>query len=107
MKDLPRAQHLAVAPYFNGSNRFCRLKCGTDIVRHTLFFSLSNEESVASGEWIDAALLGVHLALWTWLARLYFHKFVVARPKRKLIHQVLRLSDVNGRMPRPLRSFVT
>ena len=75
-------------------------------MRRAFFFSIRDKKRAAPEEWIDPILLRVSLALRPPDAGPCFDKLIVARPKRKLVHHVLRLDDVNGRMTGAFRSFV-
>src|SRR6202035_2706977 len=69
-------------------------------------FVVSNKERVASEEQIDSAFFSINFALWPRRTRFYLNKFIIARPKRELIHHVLGLGNVNRWMTRAFGSLI-
>src|SRR4051812_18544140 len=83
-----------------------RLESGTDVMRDVLLIAFLHVKRATINERIHSAFLGIHFIRGrprTWRT---LDEFIVTRPERKLILQILRLDDVNRRMLRRFDSFI-
>ncbi len=104
-KNLPVAHVFAKPAELDRPNELGRLKCRLDIVRRILS-EVSDQQRAAANKRIFAFLLGECLIRRLIRLRRSVDKLIVARPERKLIHQVLRLDQITRRMSRAFDTFV-
>src|SRR2546421_232691 len=104
-KNLPVTHMFAKSAQLDRANQFSRFKRRANVVGR-LFREISNQQRAPANKPVLAFLFGKSFV--RRLARLgrRFLELIVARPKRKLIDQVLRLDDVTWRMSRPFDAFV-
>ena len=69
-------------------------------------FDRANQQRTATDEEIDTFLLSKRFISRLATVRRLLNELIVARPERELIYEVLRLDNVNWRMPRTLNPFV-
>src|SRR6266852_3547344 len=104
-KNLPVAHMLAKTLQLDCAHKFGRFKRGTDVVWRILRV-ITNKQRAASHKEVFSFLLGEgFIRQLTRLCRL-FDKLIVARPKRKLVYQVLGFDNIDRRMTWTLDAFV-
>src|SRR5690349_218320 len=74
-------------------------------MRNVFSAGVLNKKSTASLKQINPAFFAIGLLLWIEHALGTLDKFIVTGPKRKLIHHVLRLDNITGRMTRAFPTF--
>src|SRR6185312_4271214 len=74
-------------------------------MRNIFSAGILNIKSAASLKQINAAFFGIALLFWIGRAARTLNKFIVTRPERKLIHHVLRLDNITGRMTWAFAAF--
>src|SRR5690348_10435130 len=74
-------------------------------MRNVFSAGVLNKKSTASLKQINPAFFGIGLLLGIGRALGTLDKFIVAGPQRKLIHHVLRLDNITGRMTRAFPAF--
>src|SRR6266404_1949547 len=104
-KNLPVAHVVTEAFQLESSDWLDGFKGRANVVRWT-FGDVANQKRAAANERIYSFLLGEGVLGRLVRLRRRVHPLIITRPERKLIHQVLRLDDVDGRMPRTFDSFV-
>src|SRR5258708_14035514 len=103
-KSVPVAQVLQKTPQLDCAHKFGRFKRGTDVVRRILRV-ITNKQRAASHKEVFSFLLGEgFIRRLTRLCRL-FDKLIVARPKRKLVYQFLRIDHTARPMPLPFATL--
>src|SRR4030095_3723389 len=104
--DVPAANEPSQVMNFNPGDALCPGKSSLNIMRNVFSTGVLDIKSAASLKQINPAFFGIGLlfrigrALWT------LDKFIVTRPERKLIHHVLRLDDITGRMAWTFPAFL-
>src|SRR5207237_3736597 len=83
---------------FDPGDALCPGKSSLNIMRNIFPAGILNIKSAASLKQINPTFFGIRLLFRIGRAARALDKFIITRPERKLIHHVLRLDDITGRM---------
>src|SRR6476620_4028308 len=96
--NVPAANGPSQVMDFDPGDTLCPGKSSLNIMRNIFSAGVLNIQSAASLKQINPAFFGIGLLFQIGRTARTLDKFIVTRPERKLIHHVLRLDDITGRM---------
>src|SRR5438094_7685717 len=104
--NVPAANDPSQVIDFDSGDALCPGKSSLNIMRNIFPAGVLNIKSAASLKHINPAFFGIGLLFRIERPAWKLDKFIVTRPEGKLIHHVLRLDDVAGRMAWTFPAFI-
>ena len=103
--NVPAANEPSQVVDFDRGDALCPGKSSLNIMGNIFSAGVLNKKSAPSLKQINPAFFGIGLLFRIGRAGRTLDKFIVTRPERKLIHHILRLDNITGRMARAFCAF--